>query len=306
MDHSFHHPKGDYGVLAFWDFGHFIAAIGERLPLASGGISNSLARWFVLEDENQAYDPASLGLRASADVRYVMVDARTANDFFMAGLEMAGKPLKDYQRQLHIAKVEGQTLNLWSFGNHYPLTMVSRLYIADGTGLAHYRLIYQSPEKSVNFFVGSPNEKGTSVTRRSTVLDASSEPQWRQLIASGAAAAVPGGVVYDVSILPTVKIFQVVPGAVLEGQAAPNATVQARVNLHSTASGQDTHYTRNATADATGHYTVTVAATTETDPESDVQATGPYELTSAGTSLGSVQVGLADIQSGAHVAIAKP
>jgi dolichyl-phosphooligosaccharide-protein glycotransferase len=304
-DHSFHHPKGDYGILAFWDFGHFIAAIAERLPLASGGISGSLAKWFVVEDEALALDPATVGLQPGTDVRYVMVDARTANDFFMAGLEMAGKELKDYQRQYLVAKMGGHDLNLWAFGGHYPKTMVSRLYVGDGTGLAHYRLIYESPEKSAVFSTGAPapGDRGTSVTRRSTILDPTTEAQWRQLAAAGRPAPVPGGVVYDVSILPTVKVFEVVKGAVLDGRAAPNATVEARLTLRSKASGETTRYGRTATADGDGHFLLTVAATTDPDPDSDVQAVGAYELTTDGQTLGSVNVALEDVLKGGRVAV---
>ena len=306
-DHSFHHPKGDYGVLAFWDFGHYIAAIAERLPLASGGISNSLARWFLVEDEDEARRPSTLGLRDDADVRYVMVDARTAGDFFMAGLEMAGKSVKDYQRPLHVAKVEGHQLNLWAFGNHYPHTMISRLYMADGNGLAHYRLIYQSPEKSVLFFVGTaaPGDQ-TSVTRRSAIIDATNESSWRQIIAAGKPAAVAGGIIYDASIQPTVKVFEVVPGAILDGTATPGATVEARLTVRSKASRETIHYSRSATAEADGHYQITVAAATEDDPDSDVLALGPYAVVSGGTSLGSARVAVEDVRKGGRVTVPPP
>src|SRR5262249_22446075 len=272
---KFHHGDGDYGVLAFWDFGHFIAEIAERLPLAQGGIPGGVARWFLTEDENEAIKPEAQGLDPGDPTRYVMVDARTAGDFFMAGLKMASRELDEYREPWHVLKYEGHELRLWTFAKHYPKTMISRLYRGNGDGLAHFRLVYESPDRSASYFTASASPGGTSVTRRSALIDPVRDKAWHQIAAAGKPAATPSGLVYDVSISPTVKVFEVVPGAVLEGRAEPGATVEPTLELRAAAAKEVVRYHRTATADETGHYLLTVAYPTDVLSDTDVVAASP-------------------------------
>ncbi|HEX2657530.1 MAG TPA: STT3 domain-containing protein, partial [Polyangia bacterium] len=87
---NFRHAPGNYGVQAFWDFGHFIAELGERPPVASGGISNSVAAWYLLTDEAQAVRALSARLKPGEQIRYVIADAQTAGDFVLPAVQMTG------------------------------------------------------------------------------------------------------------------------------------------------------------------------------------------------------------------------
>jgi asparagine N-glycosylation enzyme membrane subunit Stt3 len=300
-------PPERYGVLAFWDFGHFIAAIADRLPLASGAISRPHAAWFLFEDEEQAVMPETLGLRTHRDVRYVIVDARTAGDLFTAGLEIAGRTVDDYRRPYPRTRLEGRILEPWVFGGRYPRTMTGRLYMADGAGLGRFRQVYRSPQKSALFFTASPapDGGGTRVTRRSILLATPElEQRWQRRQTLGKPVAVPGAAVYDVAIQPTVKIYEIVRGAVLSGTALPGAQVEARLDLRAAASGETIAYRRAAQADAQGRFLITVAYPTEPDPHSDLVAGGGYAVTGAGATVATgVKVGVAEVRRGARIAV---
>jgi len=303
---GFEHPPGDYGILAFWDFGHFIAAIGERLPLASGGISGPLARWFLIEDEEEAVKPEPAGLKEGQKVGYVMVDARTAGDFFLAGLEMAGRVRDDYRVRTQNIMHNGHELDLWVFGGRFPKTMISRLYLGNGNDLAHFRLVYESPERSASSFMASPDPAGnkTQVTRRSLVLaDDTHVKSWRQLQRMGKPAAVGDSLIYDVAVEPTVKIFEEVKGAVLEGYADPGARVTAKIELRARTAKELVHYQRTGTADGDGHYLVVVPYPTDAGDDTDVIATGPYRVEATGKPAVQVPVTTAEVRAGTRVAI---
>lgn len=302
---GFHHGDGDYGVLAFWDFGHYIAEIAERLPLAQGGISGGVARWFLIEDENEAISPKAQGLGPGDTTRYVMVDARTAGDFFMAGLKMAHQELDDFRETWRTVRVEGSELRLWLFAKRYPRTMISKLYVGNGDGLAHFRLIYESPERSASYFTAAASPGGTSVTRRSTLIDPAHDKAWHQIAAAGKPAQTTNGLVYDVSISPTVKVFEIVPGAVLEGTADPGATVEITLELRAAAAKEVVRYHRAAAADETGHYLLTVAYPTDVTSDTDVVAASPYFIMSNGKSIGSARVPSAAVRAGSRVPVAR-
>ena len=77
---DFDHPNGSYGVLSWWDYGHWITAKGERIPNANPFQQNvrPAARFLLAQDENTALDILEEGNfrdGANAETRYVMVDS---------------------------------------------------------------------------------------------------------------------------------------------------------------------------------------------------------------------------------------
>lgn len=78
--------------------------------------------------------------------------------------------------------------------------------------------------------------------------------------------------------LPYARLFEHVPGAVLQGRCAPGAPVSARLEL-TTPRGAPLHYTPQTTADAQGAFSLRVAYPTEGDPAaSDIRAAAPYQV----------------------------
>ncbi|MDS0239871.1 MULTISPECIES: oligosaccharyl transferase, archaeosortase A system-associated [unclassified Haloferax] len=80
---DFDYPDGSYGVMSWWDYGHWITVLGERIPNANpfqGGATGA-ANFLLADDEQQAESVlTSMGDDGEGDqTRYVMVDWQMAS-----------------------------------------------------------------------------------------------------------------------------------------------------------------------------------------------------------------------------------
>ncbi|WP_396612627.1 oligosaccharyl transferase, archaeosortase A system-associated [Haloferax sp. S1W] len=80
---DFDYPDGAYGVMSWWDYGHWITVLGERIPNANpfqGGATEA-ANFLLAPDEEQANEVlSSMGDDGEGeDTRYVMVDWQMAS-----------------------------------------------------------------------------------------------------------------------------------------------------------------------------------------------------------------------------------
>jgi asparagine N-glycosylation enzyme membrane subunit Stt3 len=83
------------------------------------------------------------------------------------------------------------------------------------------------------------------------------------------------------------KVFEVVPGALVVGQAAPGELVGVRLGVF-TNRGRKFVYQTHGVADAAGEYRVRVPYATDGGPHGI--RTGPFYRVSCGTELGGVAV----------------
>ena len=301
----FRHPPGNYGVQAFWDFGHYVAELGKRPPLASGGISVSAARWFLIDDEDVAVSALGHKLHAGERVRYCVADAQTVGDFALSGIQMAGEPVGPFVELFAAPTLSGK--RLMRFSPRFSRSMSSRLYEQNGDGLGHFRLVYASPDRTLLAY-HAPLCAGVIVRKATRLTGEDDERHWRSVLAAGAPVVLSDEVVYEGSIGPSVKIFEQVAGARLQGTAPPGASVEARLELVGRESGEHLTYRRPTTVDVTGHFEVVVPYPTETDAAfTDLFATAPYELivtepgSPAGRSLGRIAVSTDAVENGAVV-----
>lgn len=77
---DYDYPEGAYGVMSWWDYGHWITALGDRIPNANPfqqGATDA-ARYLLSQGENQSREVLSDIDEADAQTRYVMVDWKMA------------------------------------------------------------------------------------------------------------------------------------------------------------------------------------------------------------------------------------
>ena len=302
----FRHPPGNYGVLAFWDFGHYVAQLGARPPLASGGISTSTAAWFLIDDEDAAVRALGDGLRAGERVRYCLVDGQTAGDFFLSAVEMAGANVNDYV-ELFAPEAMPQK-RLMRFNARYQRSMVARLYEGDGLDLGHFRLVYASPERNLLAY-HAPLGAGVIVRKATRFFDVEERALWERSLSSHRPVVLSDEIVSDGRIEPAVKVFEHVAGARLVGQATPGAAVEASLELVARAAGHSFRYSRVGRAGANGRYELVVPyPTAAAGSQADVWARGDYELrTTDGAQailVAQAHVSEADLEEGRTVAVA--
>ncbi len=160
------YPFQTYGVMSWWDYGHWIEAIAHRMPIANPfqhGIGNKYnnvagaAPFFTATNESYAEEIAE-----KLNVRYVVSDVEMATGKFYAMAVWAEGDLpyaeKYYDGFIYLAP--GGVVGFARTGievppNSFvvPLKLPSKLYyetveaklhIFDGNGLHHYRMIYES------------------------------------------------------------------------------------------------------------------------------------------------------------------
>jgi dolichyl-diphosphooligosaccharide--protein glycosyltransferase len=165
-----YYPEGTYGVMSWWDYGHWITAVAHRIPNANPfqqGIGNKYnnvpgaAPFFTAYNESEA--------NAIADklgVRYVISDVEMATGKFYAmavwaegDLDKAGRIYYSGPGYVYVTPQGQLGIAISQFGipanskvltvinipsENYFRTMEAKFHIMDGSGLKNYRMVYES------------------------------------------------------------------------------------------------------------------------------------------------------------------
>ncbi|MEA1984546.1 MAG: oligosaccharyl transferase, archaeosortase A system-associated [Euryarchaeota archaeon] len=283
---SYQYPDTAYGVMSWWDYGHWIEVIGHRIPNANpfqsgiGGRSNSpdepnrpgASTFFTAPSEVEATsvleaihpDPDKAG------ARYIVSDVEMATGKFYA---MAAWTLDT--EGYYVSVQTGQGMQNVP-GQRYYDTMEARLHIFDGNGLEQYRMVHESPIAQA----GSTAEAGYKNVYN--VLFGGTIP----LDDSG-----------------YVKVFEYVGGATIKG-SAPDGEAVTISNTILTTQGRMFTYSQSTTSDGTFEFTVPYStegpATGET--QFDTAPVGPYTLTYGDVSK-EVQVSEQDVLDGGVIEV---
>lgn len=262
----FQYPSTAYGVMSWWDYGHYIEVMGHRMPNANpfqqgiGGRRNNIneknepgaASFFTAPSEEEA----SAVLKAidprpdKVGARYIMSDAIMATDIFMAMPEWT-LDTKDYFMPYKIG--EGSS-SLPS--ERYYNSMEAKLHIFDGNGLKQYRMVHE------------------------TWADQTHEVVYKQiynLLFEGKIPEINTGYV---------KIFEYVKGAKVTGIAFPNETIKISTTIL-TGQNRTFEYSQSKTSDSNGNYEFIVPYSTDGpipgETQFDTKPLGPYLLSYGNT-----------------------
>ncbi len=239
----FKYPDAAYGVMSWWDYGHWIEIFGHRMPNANpfqagiGGRRGSInetnqpgaSSFFTASSEEEATsvleavdpDPNKAG------ARYIMSDTRMATEIFMA---MATWTLDtDGYFQSYWTGSQYQSLP----SDRYYNSMEARLHILDGNGLKQYRMVHET------WAVQTAEESGYR--------------QVYNLLFGGNISQADTGYV---------KVFEYVKGAKVTGTASPNEPVKISTTII-TGQNRTFEYSQSTTSDSQGRYEFTVPYSTE-------------------------------------------
>lgn len=239
----YEYPANTYGVLSWWDYGHWIETQALRPPVANPfqQAAPFASLWFTERNPDVADKMLDDWVQGKGPVRYVFIDDAMATGKFGAITVWAhnnneSRPVfgQEYATQKTFVDEQGASHRLLDTSPVYEESMMGRLYDADGEGLARYRLVWEDAQ-----YVPIGNVVDQSDQLRNgcfhTVLyscvgpinfnDVASTPPGR----IHAFAADAKG--YHMILASRLKLFERVPGAHLVGTAAPGATVHATVSL---------------------------------------------------------------------------
>ncbi|MDI9394681.1 MAG: oligosaccharyl transferase, archaeosortase A system-associated [Euryarchaeota archaeon] len=282
----FQYPDTAYGVMSWWDYGHYIETIGHRMPNANpfqagiGGRRVSInetnmpgaAPFFTAQSEEEATavldavhpDPDKMG------ARYIVSDKKMAVDIFGAMPEWT-------------LDTEGYMAPYWTGSGYqyipstrYFNSMESRLHILDGNGLKQYRLVYETWAYKTH-----------------------GEVTYKQIYNFLYKSNIPE---VDTGF---VKIFEFVKGAKITGTASPNEAVNIKTTIL-TGQGRTFEYSQSTTSDSEGKYEFTVPYSTEGpipgETQFDTAPAGAY-VVSYGNTTREVRVSEEAVLKGEEVKV---
>jgi oligosaccharyl transferase (archaeosortase A-associated) len=292
---DFAYPESAYGVMSWWDYGHWITVEGERIPVAnpfqqnprpasaffqarterrSNAILDALPVTSDVDDrttnELEAIGANRTRQQAGEDIRYVMIDDQMAGGKFSAITRWAGPGTQDYFGRTRY-EFAGQNRTVFSTTDRYDEAMLSKLYYEDATELQHYRLVHEVDRYAIisgYAQVRPGTNRLAQRPRRSFSLRGgwnrsgqSSPKNVSRTVERAQGQPInfgPSTYLYDAEVESRVKTFERVRGATITGQAEPDTTVQAILPLQVTNTGRQFTYLDSTQTDEDGNFQLTV------------------------------------------------
>jgi oligosaccharyl transferase (archaeosortase A-associated) len=127
----FQYPETAYGVVSWWDYGHWITRIGRRIPNSSPAgqrYAPEVATFFIAQDESSANQIMDDELGS----KYVMIDNEMATGKFYAMPQWAGHSEDEFFETYYLQTEGGKLQAVYLYYPAYYRSMVVRLYNFDG------------------------------------------------------------------------------------------------------------------------------------------------------------------------------
>ena len=255
---SFDYPESAYGIMSWWDYGHWITYIGHRIPNANpfqGGIGGGdvpgAASYFTSQSEEEAND-----IIDQLGSRYIISNGRMAYTIFGAMAAWDGDTSGYYSQ----VNTEQGMMSVPSM--KYLNTTEMKLHMLDGNGMKHYRMVHESQAYN-------PSHEPY------VDLESFYKNVYNMWTGESISVGSPSGFV---------KIFEYVEGAQITGTAPEGETVTISSTIR-TSQGRTFIYSQSETSDGT--YSFTVPYSTEGpisgETQFDTAPTGPYTISYGGT-----------------------
>ncbi|MCC2607944.1 STT3 domain-containing protein [Planctobacterium marinum] len=273
--------QSDYGIMVAWDYGNLVASHGNRIPVWSSLPSNYIPRWLLAQSEQESLEVLSERFTNERTIRYVIVDKDTYGPLIHAKSKFTDKPVEAVRHGE--INVNGKQVPYITLDNTHKNSMIARLYANDGSELSHYRMVYESSAQtySTGFLQlsGTGDKLNYTFVPKTFPIDTPDELQRYQQWTKVDVVDTGNGYLYNGQIHSTIKIFEIVRGTIIKGQAGPGDQIQARLSLRSKTTGRQFMFNRTAIADGQGNFEFAVPYSTEQSlSDSDIIAEGDYQL----------------------------
>lgn len=299
-DYGFHYPPDTYGVMVPWDYGNMVNSLGRRVPVWSRWPNRHNAAWFLGTNEDKSRQLLCPKCEEGEHVRYVVMEARTIADHFPTKVVLAGRKMHDYDTRLEswFSIGNGKKVPHRTYGRLYHRSMAVRLYLDDARNLGHYRLVYESAHQS---YIPYLLEFDSLFRRIAYKIHSDSEREaFAKRTSIGQIARAPTHYEYDGVITGTVKIFEHVNGARLQGTTTANTSVEARLQLRCGPEGRVVDYSRSVRTGDDGRFELVAAHATAPGMGTWCTPEGAYEISiipaQSGEAVESIRVLVEDSQ----------
>ena len=125
---DYNYPETAYGIMAWWDYGHWITRIGRRLPNATPAVWGEFLLFFNAQDEASANV-----IMDELGIKYVIIDydlASVTRKFYALPTLLGRNPEEFYE--VYYQPVEGEVTPVTLFYPEYYYSLPIRLYNFDG------------------------------------------------------------------------------------------------------------------------------------------------------------------------------
>ncbi|UWG48137.1 Dolichol phosphate-mannose mannosyltransferase [Halanaeroarchaeum sp. HSR-CO] len=316
---DYDYPEGSYGVMSWWDYGHWITVLGERIPVANPFQQHATeaANYLLADDEETANERLAVVEEDDAKVRYVMVDWQMVEGKFGAPVTFydAGE-LSQRDTQTQIYQVNQETGSVQPAATlrtqrYYESQMV-RLYNYHGSATDPAPIVVNWDVDTVETANGPVQIPVVPEDGQLVRQDFESVQEAQQYAEEDGSAQVGGfqGIPEErVTALEhyrlvkvndgpenanqrAVKLFEKVPGATVEGQGPADSEVTAQVEMEIPSRNTTFTYTQHAQTDSNGDFAMTLPysstgydewGTDEGYTNVSVRATGDYQFSTPPT-----------------------
>ena len=269
--------KAAYGLVAPWDLGNILAQTSDTPVGWSQTLSERLAQILYSNHPDVVYQELTQG---SKPFRYIYLPARNLAEKYISELEVAGVPIGAEFTIERETQWKGQKIGILRTLPRHDEALLNRLYWQLGENLGHFRLVYETPEQSLHTQKLYPATGGIELHSLPVSPDevASLQPLLRQ---PNTPAETSRGLMVKPRLAPEVRIFEVVPGAVVTGRAPAGTDVVAQLRLHSPASQRSWRCRWSTKAANDGKFQLRLPYPTESSISQipgTIEVHGKYEL----------------------------
>ena len=285
---GFSYPNSSYGVLSWWDYGHWITYYAKRLPVTNPFQDNvQTAAKFLLTPSEKSADRLANQTRS----RYLILDYEMINSKYPSMLLFAyGQNAREKYQKYYFQQSEKDSSRydpVLTLMPDFYRSLVTRLYIFDGSAtnstgasLIKYAPIQANGQQvpAISSVVSltpkeanaaakqnlSPGTDLVSIQYTHPITDLPAFTHYRLVYESPTVIAAD-----ENAQMHSVKIFEVVPGYQIKG----NGTIELHLITN-----QEREFTYRQQS-VNGTFTVPYATAKN---QSGVRATGPYRNTDTG------------------------
>lgn len=293
--------KATYGLMAPWDLGNILACTAETPVGWSQTSWPDLAQKFFSTDPDAVYHDL---VSQSKKFRYVLIPAGNLNQKLAAEMTLAGLPTDLMIEKGAVVQVGEQKVPLYQTTQRTNLSLMFQLFRNRASNLGHYRLVYESQQKVVEAL-----RVNRTLSQVQFVALPASEQELEALKpllnATGEIFETSRGLLANLSASPAVRVFELVPGAVLEGKAPAKTYIGAELDLYSPTTAENWTGTWGTWTDESGKFSLRLPYPTDgplSEEKGTVVVKGSYRVLISGQPH-PLEVSEQQIQSEAYLTL---
>ncbi len=302
VDDNFEYPEGAYGVMAWWDYGHWITAESNRIPYANPfqqGTTEAAHFLYAPSEERANEVVDSLG-DDHEEMRYVMIDWQIVTPGWLMGAPPVfyeDEPLssEDLVNWEEVTSSEFGQIEIPLKQQRYHESMANRLYEYHGSAMTAQPVVIQlsdnsgqvdsdqpvitfdSVEEAQEYVNENPNaklggigpypEEDVEALEQHRLVHQSDEPafidpSYNEEILTQASATGLDPAHLHYNYPAWVKTFERVDGGIIKGEGPSNETVFATVQMDDAETGEQFIYQQLTETDSDGNFEMKVPYST--------------------------------------------